>query len=201
MAARSSGVVSILFIGILVAACGGSGAPGASVAPGGSSAPAASSESGAPGPSSGGEGGTVPAACTLLTLDQVSALMGEPAAQPEGMINVTGDDESSCDWQQADTTPGKLKLLQLQVFVSTKYLSRTAYSDDETLGDLTIAGASEAFGLNESRGRDVGINMIVGSRRVVVHYSPGGGIEDAPDQYLEALEALAAELAAAVAAS
>lgn len=202
--ARLLGRLSVVVLFLVLAGCSAGGGPVASSSGGAAgSAPASGSGAGASGrPAASGGGGrnAVPAACTLLTKAQIATFLGEAAADPQGGLNVTGDDESDCDWQQADTSSGLVHLVQLQVFVSTKYLSRTAYKPDEMLGDFSIPGAAEAFGLKEGGGRGVGINMIVGSRRVVIHFTPGGKATDAPARYLDPLKALATILVAAVAA-
>ncbi len=89
-------------------------------------------------------------------------------------------------------------LVQLQVFASTTYLSRSGYGPSEMTGDVTVPGTSEAFSLSEDGGRGVGINMAVGARRVVIHFRPGGQATDAPAEYLAKLTTLATTLAAAV---
>lgn len=189
-------VAAVAAVVLLVSACGGGAGPGNTDAgpshPSATSAPAspAGGESAAP----GGPAGAVDA-CTFLTADQVSTLFGSPAGEPQPGLNVTGDDESACDWEPAEAPLGVVTLLQLQVFVDTRYLSRGAYDDSEILQDVVVPGASEAFVIDEGSG--IGINMVVGTVRVVVHYTPGGGVD--PATTLPALTIVAAQLAAAAA--
>jgi len=135
-----------------------------------------------------------PDACTLLAVSDVSSLLGEPAAPPTGGLNVTGTDESDCDWQQVNTSSGVLHLVQLQVFNSARYLKRAGYEPTEIIKDVPISGASEAFAIDEGNG--IGINLLVGSTRAVLHYTPGGKAD--PKPALPALTLLATKLAGAL---
>jgi hypothetical protein len=189
---RSSAIAIVAAIAL--SACSSAGSSS-------TAAPTAAPVTGGNGSGSGTGSGTgaspaagAPAACTLLALNDVSTLLGEPAAAPEGGLNVTGEDESNCDWQQVNTSAGVLHLVQLQVFNSPRYLKRTGYQPNQIISDVSIPGTSEAFAIDEGNG--IGINMLVGATRAVLHYTPGGKADPKPT--LPALTVLATKLAGAL---
>jgi hypothetical protein len=181
---------------LIVAACGSSAATtGPNATAGQTRAPATQAPASAGAQSEApSAAATTPDACKLITTADIETFLGEKAAPPSGGLNVTGSDPSDCDWQQADTSAGILHLVQLQVFNSPTYLKRDGYQPTEIIGDVAIPGASEAFSIDEGNG--VGINMVVGPNRAVLHFTPGGKADPKPS--LPALTVLATKLAAAM---
>ena len=101
----------------------------------------------APGEQAGSQGAAnapVPDACKLLAPDDLTPLFGQPGGTPEAGLNTTGADESFCDYSPATHELGKVTLLQVQVFNSTRYLPRSGYTTDNPV-DATVKGATEAF--------------------------------------------------------
>lgn len=179
MSAHRSPATPVLATILLLAACSGApSSPGASQDADAGSQPAHASEPA----DSEAPVGELPDSCTLLSGDEVGTLMGEAAGDPQPGLNATGDDESFCEWEKADSTPFPLKLLQLQVFVSTQYLSRSAY-EGEPVQDVTLTGAEGPFVVVGDR--EITLNFAASGRRVVATYSPGG--DEDPNDFLEAL--------------
>src|SRR5262245_54939228 len=91
-----------LVAALVVAGCGSSAATTGPNATGGSSRAPATQAAASAGRASAAPSAaaTTPDACKLLALADVTAFLGEPAASPTGGLNVTGSDESDCDWQQ-----------------------------------------------------------------------------------------------------
>lgn len=118
----------------------------------------------------GGAPASVPDACKILSADDLTPLFGSPAGPPEAGLNVTGNDESFCDYTPAAHELGKVTLLQVQIFNSPRFLPRSGYANDNP-ADAKVAGASEAF--STVKPNTVTVNAVVNGKRLVVSFTPG----------------------------
>jgi hypothetical protein len=139
---------------LMVVACGSSSAPGANS---GGNVPGSSSQSA----SAGTQSTPIPAACSLLTTAQVTALLGGAPASPAGTEDDFSATYKSCDWLNSPSNGGNTTAVDIRVYVRASQgvsgFSGTI-SDDGPSASVSGVGDSAVFAATDGTGANLIVN-------------------------------------------
>jgi len=129
-------------------------------------------------------GPSLPAACNVIQLSEVSSVFGSASKKPTPAINVL-DGVSACSWEGIDVEVPYVNFnhLSLYLYPGAKYLTKDAYKGDP-IADVSIGGALEAWEIRGKAGALIktwGVVMLVAKKSLT-----SGPTAPKPDEALKA---------------